>query len=353
MEDQATVLARLLAIAATATASSLVENRQSRVSNLFSRSPFSQSSETRDDTSSSETSFDGFLAGLRSGLLASQLSYSLRNADQARPRRTMNFFRMFRFPPSTDSSSDEPNLVPILIVGVRAVESTERDPEAERTRQRDNEANFYNMFDGTNDNDDHLFSPRERPPWERHDNDMESHNDDTENTREPTSQSENSNDPSRQSWIVYVFGGTYPEDHPILLAPSLFSDEPTYEDLMTLENFMGQVKPPVATSDEVENSGGLFKVRDTNGSVTNLEFTDDDGEVLNHSVEGRRCHVCLSDYEVGQECRKLNNCNHTFHKECIDQWLITGRNSCPLCRGEGVKKHDETADADAAQAAVS
>ncbi len=50
----------------------------------------------------------------------------------------------------------------------------------------------------------------------------------------------------------------------------------------------------------------------------------------------QRCLVCLCDFEIKDVARKLVKCNHLFHKECIDQWLTTGRNSCPLCRETGV-----------------
>jgi hypothetical protein len=51
---------------------------------------------------------------------------------------------------------------------------------------------------------------------------------------------------------------------------------------------------------------------------------------------GQRCLVCISEFEAAEVGRKLAKCNHFFHQECIDQWLTTGRNSCPLCREEGV-----------------
>lgn len=255
----------------------------------------------------------------------------------------MNFFRMFRFPPAaSDVSSDEnqPNMVPILIVGVRAVNGDQDNNEP--SQPPTNDGDMFNMFDSSNDADDDMFTPFSDAPWDHPRSSWQRPNTDTpaESPTSPETLHEQSPDQpneqqSRQSWIVYVFGGTYPENHPILLAPSLFSDEPSYEDLITLETFMGQVKPPVATAEEVERAGGLCKVRDTNGSVTHLEAVNDTNEV--HSVEGR-CQVCLSEYGVGQECRKLMTCQHTFHRECIDQWLTTGRNSCPLCRAEAVAK---------------
>ncbi|KAJ0039524.1 hypothetical protein Pint_26696 [Pistacia integerrima] len=43
------------------------------------------------------------------------------------------------------------------------------------------------------------------------------------------------------------------------------------------------------------------------------------------------CLVCLSDFEDGEKVRKLN-CNHTFHKDCLDKWLQQYLATCPLCR---------------------
>lgn len=43
------------------------------------------------------------------------------------------------------------------------------------------------------------------------------------------------------------------------------------------------------------------------------------------------CRVCLSEFEEGEKVRNLN-CRHTFHKDCLDQWLQQYCATCPLCR---------------------
>jgi len=42
------------------------------------------------------------------------------------------------------------------------------------------------------------------------------------------------------------------------------------------------------------------------------------------------CPICLVDYEVGVELRCLP-CKHSFHKRCVDEWLLLNA-SCPNCR---------------------
>ncbi|KAH6611970.1 hypothetical protein C7974DRAFT_324083 [Boeremia exigua] len=139
-----------------------------------------------------------------------------------------------------------------------------------------------------------------------------------------------------RSWIIYVLGGSYPENHPILTTPSLFTDSPTYEDMMLLSSILGPAKAPVASEGDVAAAPGLFRiVRDDSGLMA-VEVDGADTIQLAHDA---RCLVCLCDFEADEEARKLVKCEHMFHKICIDQWLTTGRNSCPLCRGQGV---DET-----------
>lgn len=42
------------------------------------------------------------------------------------------------------------------------------------------------------------------------------------------------------------------------------------------------------------------------------------------------CAICLCEYEDEEELRKMQ-CNHYFHKDCVDEWLRIHRN-CPLCK---------------------
>lgn len=125
-----------------------------------------------------------------------------------------------------------------------------------------------------------------------------------------------------RSWIIYVLGGSYPENHPILTTPSLFTDSPTYEDMLLLSALLGPAKPPVASEADVASAPGLLVIRGTRGSLVAMPKDGGDGEQILESVAlmaTERCQVCLCEYEAGEEARKLVKCGHLFHRECIDQ----------------------------------
>ncbi|KAL2349386.1 hypothetical protein Fmac_003386 [Flemingia macrophylla] len=44
------------------------------------------------------------------------------------------------------------------------------------------------------------------------------------------------------------------------------------------------------------------------------------------------CAVCLCEFLEQDKLRLLPLCNHAFHIECIDTWLLSN-STCPLCRG--------------------
>lgn len=119
-----------------------------------------------------------------------------------------------------------------------------------------------------------------------------------------------------RSWIIYVLGGSYPENHPILTTPSLFTDSPTYEDMMLLSSILGPAKAPVASEGDVAAAAGVFRIVRTAAGLVAEEVEGGDSAAL---ASDARCLICLCDFEADEEARKLVKCEHMFHKLCIDQ----------------------------------
>ncbi|OEU19897.1 hypothetical protein FRACYDRAFT_155564, partial [Fragilariopsis cylindrus CCMP1102] len=52
------------------------------------------------------------------------------------------------------------------------------------------------------------------------------------------------------------------------------------------------------------------------------------------------CSICLCEYIVGSDLVYSSNpqCDHVFHAECIEQWIMKQRDGplCPCCRRDFV-----------------
>ena len=90
-------------------------------------------------------------------------------------------------------------------------------------------------------------------------------------------------------YVLWIMGGVYPANHPVVLAPSLLSDAAlTYEDMMRLAEMLGQHKPPTASKEELAASD--LPVIKAVGLPTMLE----EAKVLPITAErclGKSCHV--------------------------------------------------------------
>ena len=60
-----------------------------------------------------------------------------------------------------------------------------------------------------------------------------------------------------------------------------------------------------------------------------VRIKENDNLIINKEC----CNICCEDYIVGQYKRTLPNCNHVFHKKCVDKWLKS-KSNCPICRNE-------------------
>jgi hypothetical protein len=70
------------------------------------------------------------------------------------------------------------------------------------------------------------------------------------------------------------------------------------------------------------------EIREPYGSIA----TSDNYRIEYHFVKtpNLTCPICLEESNGNEYWKKLN-CEHKFHKKCIEHWINTS-NNCPVCR---------------------
>jgi len=88
------------------------------------------------------------------------------------------------------------------------------------------------------------------------------------------------------------------------------------------------------TSLSMGNSPGLSptQINSLPGSLSIFASSCEDGQ------DGE-CSICLNEFVQGDTVRNLGVCKHSFHKSCIDLWLLR-RADCPLCKRKVSDKAD-------------
>ncbi|KAM1788436.1 hypothetical protein ACFX11_038728 [Malus domestica] len=54
------------------------------------------------------------------------------------------------------------------------------------------------------------------------------------------------------------------------------------------------------------------------------------------------CNICLECIERSHDVREPCNCDHVFHRQCLDSWVDQGQVTCPLCRSPLFPAKSET-----------
>lgn len=52
---------------------------------------------------------------------------------------------------------------------------------------------------------------------------------------------------------------------------------------------------------------------------------------MEEEEEKEPCSICLQEYEPGEKVRHLP-CQHVFHRDCVDEWLLGESRLCPMCK---------------------
>lgn len=352
----------------------------------------------------SDSNFQEFVSALRRGLLTNELSSRYNDLD-SNERDNMTFFRAFRFDsentttgtdPTSNDNNDGWDVEEDLGGGPFSFGLHDRgDLEAESDDNSIFESGFGGHYHHHHDHDnDNLHQPdnttRNDNNENNNDNDVESPNvpvmiigvrsvqqnssdalntlatgttNSTGSTTTTATSAAQTNEPGlatnmgssaqqspplpsqqqqqQRSWVIFVMGNTFAWNHPLLSAPSLMSENPTYEDLLNLQELIGQVKPQVTTKEELyQHSDQLYEIvlNESGPTSTTTDFKSLKVDPF------ERCQICLSEYESHEIVRKLSSCNHFYHRDCVDNWLLNGKNNCPLCRSKGIVNNNTEDD---------
>ncbi|KAJ3790225.1 hypothetical protein GGU10DRAFT_341420 [Lentinula aff. detonsa] len=142
--------------------------------------------------------------------------------------------------------------------------------------------------------------------------------------------------PDSRTFLIYVIGGYYPPDHEIVTGTGESGVmDSSFEALLLLNELLNHapLEMPVTVSKEQLEKSSLEVI---NGGQ--IQEWVKAGKVRSNCVE--QCLICLEEYN-SQDSVRVMECKHAFHMNCVDRWLLEGRNSCPACRGKGVSEESE------------
>jgi E3 ubiquitin-protein ligase RNF38/44 len=98
-------------------------------------------------------------------------------------------------------------------------------------------------------------------------------------------------------------------------------DSMTYEELLALEEHIGDVNTGLAKSHIIDKLKTSLYVPGTSC------MSDQSSE---SSAENEACIICQEEYRSA-DCIGILDCGHRYHAECVKQWL-TVKNLCPICK---------------------
>ncbi|CAE6497421.1 unnamed protein product [Rhizoctonia solani] len=225
-------------------------------------------------------------------------------------------------PTPNDAESQQP-IHPAIIIGLR---SLTRDPTEENTEADDRARDRVHSHESGGRTRSSEIGERSRPS-ERGDRVRPPSSEQRIRRRLRLAEEERRSRDGTRNYMIWIIGGYYASNHPLLAHPNLFLGQVHPDELWMLNEFLGQVKSPTASKEDIAKAG----LRIVKGA--DIKDLAQAGSVTENCTE--RCLICLDDYADDEDLR-IMNCKHMFHQGCVDRWMETGRNNCPACRTKGV-----------------
>jgi hypothetical protein len=107
---------------------------------------------------------------------------------------------------------------------------------------------------------------------------------------------------------------------------------------MDIRSFFGKERRPKKKSTKRELPFEKF-TKDAEQLPSNVadvpwlyEFSDVEQPKPSVEVDGdQTCSICLEGFSATETVKKIP-CNHFYHEHCINEWLHSGKDTCPMCR---------------------
>lgn len=99
--------------------------------------------------------------------------------------------------------------------------------------------------------------------------------------------------------------------------------------LNNLNNFMNLIIVPILGVEQEDVK--LTITQEELDKIPILDFSE-------IKTDEKTCSICLDEFDKESKIRKIN-CQHLFHSECIDKWLLENNYKCPVCRSSIAKHH--------------
>ena len=75
-------------------------------------------------------------------------------------------------------------------------------------------------------------------------------------------------------------------------------------------------------------------------NINNMSSVNVFSALSSNNTSEEMCSICQNEFEGSDIVRRLNNCNHIFHLNCVDTWL-SNHNTCPTCRNDLTNTNSE------------